>query len=116
MGKLPQPYQQFKKEHARVWRAYDKLGAAAAEEGPLDQKTRELIRLGMAAATKSESAVHSHTHRALEAGATAAEVEHAIVLGVTTLGFPAMTPALVTAGASVTALTWAKAAVAAHQA
>jgi len=34
---------------------------------------RELIRLGMAAATKSESAVHSHTHRALEAGATAEE-------------------------------------------
>jgi AhpD family alkylhydroperoxidase len=106
MGKLPQPYQQFKKEHARVWRAYDKLGAAAAEEGPLDLKTRELIRLGMAAATRSESAVHSHTHRALEAGATAEEVEHAILLGVTTLGFPAM----------MTALTWAKVAMAAHQA
>jgi AhpD family alkylhydroperoxidase len=106
MGKLPQPYHQFKKEHARVWRAYDKLGAAAAEEGPLDLKTRELIRLGMAAATKSESAVHSHTHRALEAGVTVAEVEHAIVLGVTTLGFPAM----------MTALTWAKAAIAARQA
>jgi len=104
MGKLPRPYQQFKKEHAKVWRAYEKLGAAAAEEGPLDLKTRELIKLGMAAATKSESAVESHVHRALEAGATAEEVEHAVMLGITTLGFPAM----------MMALSWAKAAIAMH--
>ena len=94
MSTLPKPYQQFKKTHTKVWRAYDKLGAAAAEAGPLDQKTRELIKLGMAAATKSESAVHSHTHRALEAGASVEEIEHALVLGVTTLGFPAMMAAL----------------------
>lgn len=104
MPKLPKPYQQFKKAHAKVWRAYDRLGASAAAEGPLDQKTRELIKLGMAAAIQSESAVHSHTHRALEAGATVEEIEHAILLGVTTLGFPAM----------MAALTWAQAAMAAH--
>jgi len=59
----------------------------------------------MAAATRSESAVQSHTHRALEAGATTAEVEHAILLGVTTLGFPTM----------MAALTWAQAAITAHK-
>jgi 4-carboxymuconolactone decarboxylase len=63
-----------------------------------------LIKLGMAAATRSESAVHSHVHRALEAGATAKEVEHAILLGVTTIGFPNM----------MAALTWARAAIAAR--
>jgi AhpD family alkylhydroperoxidase len=104
MTNLPRPYQQFKKSHSKVWRAYDKLGAAAAEEGPLDQKTRELIKLGMASANKSESAVHSHTHRALDAGATAEQVEHALILGVTTLGFPTM----------MAALTWAQAAIEAH--
>jgi len=105
MNKLPKPYRQFKKEHAQVWRAYAKLGATAAEEGPLDQKMRELIKLGMAAAARSESAVESHVHRALEVGATVEEIEHVIVLGVTTLGFPTM----------MMALTWAKAAIAAHQ-
>ena len=104
VSKLPQTYQQFQKAHAKVWRAYDKLGAAAAEEGPLDQKTRELIKLGMAAAVKSESAVQSHAHRALEAGVTAAEIEHALILGVTTLGFPSM----------MAALTWAHEAIESH--
>lgn len=106
MPKLPKFYLRFKKEHPRVYKAYEKLGAAAAEEGPLAAKVRELIKLGMAAATKSESAVHSHAHRALEAGATPEEIEHAVLLSVTTLGFPAM----------MTALSWAQAAVAGHEA
>lgn len=105
MSKLPRFYLRFKKDHPRVWRAYEKLGAAAAEEGPLDAKTRELIKLGMAAATKSESAVHSHTHRALDAGATADEIEHAVMLSITTLGFPAM----------MTALAWVQTAISGHE-
>jgi 4-carboxymuconolactone decarboxylase len=104
MSQLPKFYLKFKEERPELWRAYDQLGAAAAESGPLDAKTRELIRLGMAAGSKSESAVQSHTHRALEAGATAEEIEHALLLGVTTLGFPAM----------MTALAWARRALAGH--
>lgn len=105
MSKLPKFYLRFKKDHPRVWKAYEKLGAAAAEEGPLDAKTRELIKLGMAAATKSESAVHSHTHRALDAGATADEIEHAVMLSITTLGFPAM----------MTTLAWVQTAISGHE-
>ncbi len=51
-------------------------------------------------------AVHSHAHRALEAGASAGEVEHTVLLAVTTLGFPAM----------MTALAWGQAAIAGHEA
>jgi AhpD family alkylhydroperoxidase len=104
MSKLPKPYTRFKESHEKVWQAYDRLGAAAAGDGPLDEKTRELVKLGMAAAIKSRSAVESHAHRALEAGASAQELEHAVVLGVTTLGFPAM----------MMALGWAQAAIASH--
>jgi 4-carboxymuconolactone decarboxylase len=104
MSNLPKSYRQFKKDHARLWRAYDKLGAAAAESGPLDAKTRELIKLGMAAAQRSESAVKSHAHRALEEGASVDEVIHAVLLGVTTIGFPAM----------MTALSWAQEAISAQ--
>jgi AhpD family alkylhydroperoxidase len=105
MGTLPGPYVEFKKRHAKVWRAYDRLGLAAAAAGPLDAKTRELVKLGMAAATRSESAVQSHVHRALEAGVKVPEIEHAILVGVTTLGFPRM----------MAALTWAHAAKAVHE-
>lgn len=86
-SQIPETYRTFAREQQEIMAAYEQLGAAAANVGPLDQRTRELIKLGMAAAAKSESAVHSHVHRALEAGATAAEIEHAILLGVTTLGF-----------------------------
>jgi AhpD family alkylhydroperoxidase len=68
MSQLPKPYQQFRQEYLDIYQAYEKLGEVTAESGPLDIKTRELIKLGMAAAMKSESAVQSHTHRALEAG------------------------------------------------
>lgn len=104
MNQLPKPYQLFRREHPRIYAAYEALGAAAAEAGPLDAKTRELIRLGMAAANRSESAVESHTHRALDAGATPDEVEHALALGINTLGFSVM----------MAALTWAKQAIANH--
>ncbi len=104
MSTLPKPYQQFRKDHPDVYQAYENLGAITADSGPLDAKTRELIKLGMAAASGSQSAVQSHTHRALDAGATAQEIEHALMLGVNTLGFPTM----------MAALTWAKQATAEH--
>lgn len=96
MSSLPRRYQQFQKQHTELWQAFDTLGATAANAGPLDEKTRELVKLGMAAAMRAETAVHSHTHRALDAGATEEELEHALLLGITTLGFPTM----------MTALTW----------
>lgn len=105
MSELPKPYEEFKNEHPEIWKAYETLGETASAKGPLNHKTRELIKLGMAAANGSESAVHSHTHRALETGASPAEIEHALLVGVTTLGFPRM----------MAALTWSKAAIAEHQ-
>ena len=105
MSELPGAYTRFKDEHPQVWQALDQLGTAAAEAGPLEPKVRELIKLGMAAANRAKSAVHSHTHRALQAEATPQEVEHAIILGVSTLGFPNM----------MAALTWAKESIASWQ-
>lgn len=91
-------------DYPALYAAYEALGAATAKAGPLDAKTRELIKLGMAAANRSESGVESHTHRALEAGASAHEIQHALVLGINTLGFSTM----------MAALTWASQALADH--
>ena len=43
---------------------------------------------------KAEGAVHSHTRRAIEAGATPDEIRHAVILLTSTLGFPAVSMAL----------------------
>ena len=104
MSQLPKPYQKFRIDYPAVYAAYEALGAAVSSAGPLDAKTRELVKLGMCAANGSETGVESHTHRALEAGATAHEIEHAVMLGINTLGFSTM----------MAALTWAKQALANH--
>jgi len=101
VSKLPKPFRQFQADFPALSQAYEALGNEASKSGPLDAKVRELIKLGMAAARRSESAVHSHTFRALDAGASKAEIEHAIVIGITTLGFPTM----------MAALTWAREAI-----
>jgi AhpD family alkylhydroperoxidase len=75
-------------------RAYEELSAASLGEGPLDRRSAELVKLGIAVGARLEGAVHAHTRRALEAGATADEIRHAVRLAVTTLGFPSMMAAL----------------------
>ena len=70
--------------------AYTALGAASAEGGPLEGKTRALVKLAIAVGGQMEGAVHSHTRRAVEAGCSAEEIRHVALLGVTTIGFPSM--------------------------
>lgn len=96
MAQLPKAYENFKRAYPKIWQAYDRLGAAVHDSGPLDKKNRELLKLGMAIGARLEGAVHSHTRRALEAGATAQEIYHVVLLSLTTLGFPH----------TIAALTW----------
>ena len=85
---LPGRFVEFQKQHPELARAVEALGAAASQAGPLDKKTIELVRLAIAVGAREEGAVHSHTRRALEAGASAAEIRHAVLLSITSIGFP----------------------------
>ena len=88
MAELPQPFKRFRDQNPAVVSAYEALGEACALAGPLDPKTRELVKLALAIGARLEGAVHSHTRRALEAGASRADLQHVIVLAAPTLGFP----------------------------
>ena len=68
--KLPGPFEKFTKEFPEVFQGYDAMGKAAHGGGPLDAKTRELVKLGMAIGARLEGATHSHVRKALAAGAT----------------------------------------------
>ena len=94
MATLPKSYQRFTRNYPKIWQAYNRLGALSHEAGPLDEKTRELVKLAMSIGATMEGAVHSHTRRAREAGATPAEIRHLVLLGLTTLGFPSTMAAL----------------------
>ncbi len=91
---LPKWFETVKSRHPKVIQAVDALGEAVRAEGPLDEKTVELIQLAAAAVLRSEGAVHSHARRALEAGATMDEVRHALILLTGTIGFPTVSAAL----------------------
>lgn len=91
---LPGHYVQTKKLFPEYLAALEALGEAARKAGPLDAKTLHLVQLAASAALRSEGAVHSHTRRALEAGATPDEVRHAIIAVTSTIGFPNVTAAL----------------------
>jgi 4-carboxymuconolactone decarboxylase len=91
---LPEVYKGFKKHFPKIARDYDKLAISCNEGGPLDEKTREMVKLGIAIGLSSEGAIKSHTRRALAAGVTAGEVRHAALLSLTTAGFPALIAAM----------------------
>ena len=93
-AKPPKPYQQLKGQFKDFLDSYEELGKVIRSQGPLDMKTSHLIQLAAAAAIRSEGSVHSHTRRALEAGATPEEVYHSIILLTTTIGFPTVAAAL----------------------
>lgn len=91
--KLPSAYQRFAAEHPRIMAAYEALGDATLE-GPLERRTAELVKLGIAIGARLEGAVHAHVRRARDAGASADEIRHAVRLALTTVGFPTMMSAL----------------------
>jgi 4-carboxymuconolactone decarboxylase len=91
---LPARYQLFGKSYPTVMQALEVLGDATQSAGPLDPKTRALVKLAIAIGACREGAVHSHTRRALEAGCTPDELRHVGVLAITTIGFPSTMAAM----------------------
>lgn len=87
-------YSRIRERYPDYSAAVEGLGSAARHAGPLDERTLQLIQLAAAAAVRSEGAVHSHVRRAREAGASAAEIHHALLALTSTLGFPAVAAAL----------------------
>lgn len=87
-------YLKLKQRHPDFLRAVEGLGKAVREAGPIEKRTAHLIQLAAAAAIRSEGAVHSHAARALDAGASADEIRHALILLASTIGFPNVTAAI----------------------
>jgi AhpD family alkylhydroperoxidase len=85
---LPGTYKAFVRKFPGIGRAHEAAADAAAQAGPLDSKTRELIKIGISIGAGLETAVRSHVRRATEHGATEAEIEQAVLLAFNTCGFP----------------------------
>lgn len=86
----PDFYLRMRDQHPELMTAFESLGKAARTAGPLDDKTVALVKLALGIGSGLEGATHSSVRKAQAAGCSPAEIRHAAVLAVTTLGFPAM--------------------------
>jgi alkylhydroperoxidase/carboxymuconolactone decarboxylase family protein YurZ len=86
--RFPQWARRFQKTHGKVWRAVQKLGEECHRAGPLAARSRRLVKIGIAAGSGSEGAMHSAVRNALAEGVSRDEIRHAILLSITTIGFP----------------------------
>jgi alkylhydroperoxidase/carboxymuconolactone decarboxylase family protein YurZ len=96
MPELPRAVDEFKRNQHVVWKAFTGLADCCHAAGPLDEKTRRLVKLALAIGAGLEGGTHSAVRHCLDSGITPAEMQHVAVLGITTLGLPA----------SMRALTW----------
>jgi AhpD family alkylhydroperoxidase len=79
----------FKEEFPQVYGRHEALGREIHEKsGPIPPKSRWLIKIAISAATKHEKALETHILKAKEAGVTDEEIKHALLLLITTAGFP----------------------------
>jgi len=94
MPELPERFKNFQKDFPEIAKAYEELGTAVHKAGPLDKKTRVLIKLAISTGAGLEGAVHSHTRKAIEAGCTSEEIKQTVMLALPTIGFPATMAAM----------------------
>ena len=82
-------FAEFKAEFPEIAGRNEALGEYIHQNGgPLEDKTRWLIKLGISAATHHQNAVGTHAAKAREAGASEEEILHALFLVIPTCGFP----------------------------
>ena len=91
---LPKKYKNFSSDYPDIFKAYKEMGTLVRESGPLDEKSQNLVKLGIAVGANSRGGVMSHTRKAMESGATEEEVKHAVLLALSTTGFPNMIAAM----------------------
>jgi len=84
------------RQFPEIWTHYAALGEATSTAGPLDARSRRLVKIALAVGAGLEGATHSHVRRARAEGLTADEIRHIALLAVPTLGLPS----------AVRALTW----------
>jgi 4-carboxymuconolactone decarboxylase len=94
MSTIPKRFTKFTEDYPEVAKAYEELGAAVHAAGPLDAKTRALVKLAISTGARLEGAVHSHVQKALSAGVTPAEMRQTVLLSLPTIGLPSMMAAL----------------------
>ena len=83
-------FSQFKEEYPEIHEKHEALGKEVHEKGgPLDEKSRWLVKIAISGACNHKRALETHIRKAKSAGVDEAEIRHALLLLIPTAGFPA---------------------------
>jgi alkylhydroperoxidase/carboxymuconolactone decarboxylase family protein YurZ len=88
--KPPKRFVQFTNDHPKIAKAYSNLGDAVHNAGPLDEKTRALIKMAISGASRQEGGFHAHIRKGVMLGISKEEMQQVALLTLPTLGFPTM--------------------------
>ncbi|HHU33299.1 MAG TPA: carboxymuconolactone decarboxylase family protein, partial [Clostridia bacterium] len=89
MDTIEENLKYFMEKHGNIYEAYEDYGKLIHYQGgPLDEKTRWLIKVSLSTACQYEYALRTHIIKAIKAGCSREEIEHAIMLVAPTAGFP----------------------------
>jgi len=95
MEEIKNNFAYFKKKYGDIYNAYSEYGKAVhTKGGPLDEKTRCLIKIAISSSSGFSYALRTHINKALGAGCSRDEIEHTILMIAPTCGFPRMMEAL----------------------
>ena len=97
MNEPPRKYQQFVKRYPKLGEAWECI-SEAGKEGPIDERTARLVKLGIAIGALREGAVHASVRKALGMDLSVEEIEQVVALAAGTIGMPA----------TVAAFTWVR--------
>lgn len=86
---IEQNLRYFTEAHADIYEAYERYGQLVHNQGgPLEEKTRWLIKVALSVQAQYPYALRTHILKALNSGCTLEEIEHAILLVAPSAGFP----------------------------
>lgn len=88
-------FKHLRETHKDLYEAYDEYGKQVYNAGPLDDKTKALIKVAVSSTAKQPYAIKSQIRKARRQGCSWEEIEHAILLIAPTVGFPTMMEALI---------------------
>jgi AhpD family alkylhydroperoxidase len=90
MSKINQHLGQFGKETGEFLKKFQEMIGAAHKNGTIDEKTVELIMIGIAVAKQCSYCIDFHVNNALKAGCTRGEILAASACAVAMGGGPAL--------------------------
>ena len=97
LPKAPDTHHEFVDRYPQLGRAWE-LIAEAGRDGPLDEPTVRLVKLGIAIGAMREGSVHASVRKAMAQGIPAEALDQVVALSAGTIGLPA----------TVAAFTWVR--------